>query len=53
VTGKEEVGCYVVASLGRLLEMIGLLCREYSLFYRAFLQKRPILLRGIIIVATP
>jgi len=26
---------------------------EYSLFYRALLQKRPILLRSLLIVATP
>jgi len=26
---------------------------EYSLFYRALLQKRPIMLRSLLIVATP
>jgi len=26
---------------------------EYSLFYRALLQKRPIILRRLLIVATP
>jgi len=26
---------------------------EYSLFYRAFLQKRPIISRSLLIVATP
>jgi len=26
---------------------------EYSLFYRALLQKRPIILRSLLIVATP
>ena len=26
---------------------------EYSLFYRALLQKRPMILRSILIVATP
>ena len=26
---------------------------EYSLFYRALLQKRPVILRSLIIVATP
>jgi len=28
-------------------------CAEYSLFYRALLQKRPIILRSLLIVATP
>ena len=28
-------------------------CAEYSLFYRALLQKRPIILRSLRIVATP
>ena len=26
---------------------------EYSLFYRAFLQKRPVILRRLLVVATP
>jgi len=26
---------------------------EYSLFYRALLQKRPVILRSLLIVATP
>jgi len=43
---------YGVATISRLLKMIGLFA-EYSLFYRALLQKRPIILRGLIIVANP
>jgi len=44
-----------VASISRLLKMVGLFCRISSLllFYRALLQKRPIILRSLLIVATP
>jgi len=41
-----------VAKSSRLLQIIGLFV-EYSLFYRALLQKRPIVLRSLLIVATP
>jgi len=39
----------------RLVESIKLLVSfaEYSLFYRALLQKRPMILRSLLIVATP
>ena len=43
---------YGVASIGRLLQ-IQVSFAEYSLFYRALLQKRPIILRSLLIVATP
>jgi len=43
---------YGGATLSRLLQIIGLFCRISSL-YRALLQKRPIILRYIIIEATP
>jgi len=36
----------------RLLKIIRLFA-EYSLFYRALLQKRPVILRSLLIVATP
>ena len=45
-------GGYGVATSSRLLKMIGLFCR-ISLFYRALLQKRPIILRRRLLVATP
>ena len=38
--------------LHRLLKIIGLFA-EYSLFYRALSQKRPIILRSLLIVITP
>jgi len=40
-----------VASNSRILKIIDLFA-EYSLFYRAFLQKRPIILRSLLFVAT-
>jgi len=43
---------YGVATIGRLLKMIGLFV-EYHLFSRALLQERPIILRSLLIVATP
>ena len=43
---------YGVATISRLLKIIGLFGR-HSLFYRALLQKRPILLRSLLIIATP
>jgi len=44
---------YGVASMNRLLKIIGLFCRISSLFNRALLQKRPIILRSLLSVATP
>ena len=43
---------YGVARISRLLKSLGLFCR-ISLFNRALLQKRPIILRSLLIVATP
>jgi len=43
---------YGVATISRLLKIIGLFA-EYHLFYRALLQKRPIILRSLLIIATP
>ena len=43
---------YGVATMSRLLKMIGLFCRISSL-YRALLQKRLIILRSLLIVAGP
>jgi len=40
-----------LATIHRLLKMIGLFCRNSSL-YRALLQKRPIILRSLLIEAT-
>jgi len=44
---------YGVATISRLLTIIGLFCRIWSLLYRALLQKRPIMLRSLLIVVTP
>jgi len=41
-----------VATISRLFKIIGLFCRISSL-YRALLQIRPIILRSLLIVATP
>jgi len=43
---------YGAATISRLLKIVFSLA-EYRLFYRALLQKRPILLRSLLIVATP
>ena len=43
---------YGVATISRLLEIIRLLCRIQSLLW-ALLQKRPVILRSLLIVATP
>jgi len=43
---------YGVPTISRLLKIIGLFA-EYSLFYWALLQKRPMILRSLLIVATP
>jgi len=52
-----SVNLYVYQSMG-WLQLVGsfklqVSCAEYSLFYRALLQKRPIILRSLLIVATP
>jgi len=56
---KPEPGLYLVyqirygvATISRLLKIIGLFCR-ISPFNRSLLQKRPIILRSLLIVATP
>jgi len=41
-----------VATISRLLK-VQVSFAEYRLFYRALLQKRPIFLRSLLIVATP
>jgi len=43
---------YGVATISRLLIFKGLFCRN-SLFNRALLQKRPIIWRSLLIIATP
>jgi len=43
---------YGVASISSFLKL-QVSFAEYSLFYRALLQKRPIILRSLLIVATP
>ena len=45
------VSTYVVLTIGRLLTL-WVSFAEYSLFYRALLRKRPIILRSLRIVAT-
>jgi len=48
---------YMVNTMGRLRLVSSLKLQvsfaEYRLFYRALLQKRPVLLRSLLIVATP
>jgi len=39
-----------VDTISRLFKMIGLLA-EYSLFYRALFEKRPVILRSLLIIA--
>jgi len=41
-----------VASISRLLKL-QVSFAEYRLFYRALLQKRPIILRSLLVIATP
>jgi len=51
----ELSGCrciYGVASMSRLLKL-QVSFAEYSLFYRAPVQKRPAILRSLLLVATP
>jgi len=42
-----------VATISRLLKISGLFCRISSLFYKALLQKRPVILRSLLLEATP
>ena len=51
--GVAAIGGYGVATISRLLKMIGLSFAEYSFFYWARLQKKPIILRSLLIVASP
>jgi len=44
--------CYGVATISRLLQIIGLFCRILSV-YRSVLQTRPIILRSLLVAATP
>jgi len=48
---------YRTLSLHRFFDSIGkkscVSFAEYSLFYRALLQKRPVILRSLVIVTTP
>jgi len=50
-----ECTCYGLATITRLLKITGLFCRiaECSLFSRALLRNRPMILRSLLIVATP
>jgi len=48
---NEPCHRYGVAPISRLLKL-QVSVAEYSLFYRALLQKRPIILRSLLIVAT-
>jgi len=43
---------YGVATISRRLKIIGLFCRIWSLLW-ALLQKRPIIVRSLLIIATP
>ena len=43
---------YVMATVSRIDKIIGLFCRISS-FYRALLQKRPVIFKSLLIVATP
>ena len=48
----ESGVCYGVATISRLLE-IKVSFAEYRLLNRSLLQKRPVILRSLLIVATP
>jgi len=43
---------YGMPTISRLFKKLGLFA-EYSLFYRALLQKRPVILRSLLTEATP
>ena len=49
---NEARSCYGVATISRLLKIM-VSFAEHSFFYRALLQNRPIILRSLLIVATP
>ena len=49
---KGLVSCYGVPTISSLLKIIGLFYKN-RLFYRAFLQKRRMILRSLLIVGTP
>jgi len=51
VCGYISMSRYGLATISRLLQIIGIFCRMSSL-YRALWQKRPIILRSLLIVAT-
>jgi len=58
IFGKVDKRIYLVNQPMGWLQLVGSLklqvsSAEYSLFYRALLQKRPIILRCLLIVATP
>jgi len=50
IQSEEAMGesDYGVATISRLLKILGLFCRDH-LFYRALLQKRPIISRSLLI----
>ena len=49
---SQELCVYGVATISRLLKIIGLFCRILSLLYGSF-AKRPVILRSLRIEATP
>ena len=49
---KTKLMCYAVATISRLLKVIGLFCKR-ALLKRLYSAKRPIILRSLLIVATP
>ena len=52
IHASKSLYAYGVATMSRRLKMIGLFGRISSL-YRALLQKKPIILRSLLVVATP
>ena len=54
-TGRCEIGINLFMGWLRLVGSLKLLVSfaEYSLYYRALLQKRPLILRSLLIVAIP
>ena len=53
--GDSNIRCYVAMGWLRLVGSVKLqvFCTEYSLFYRALLQKRPVILPILLTEATP